>query len=77
MRLEYPLKRSEQDIIKNTHDVALSGVWKEDSNLLIKGNNLNVLKTLLTKYNLSNKVNLVYIDPHFQQKQPLLLARNE
>jgi adenine-specific DNA-methyltransferase len=64
MELFYPGKKSKKDIINLTPDCNLSGVFS-NSNMLIKGENLNVLQTLLKKYNFKEKIDLIYIDPPF------------
>jgi len=66
--LHYAQKRTAEDILMNTITCDLSGLWNGSPNKLIYGDNLVVLKTLLEKYNLKSKVDLVYIDPPFSTK---------
>ncbi len=65
MNLTYDNKNSEAEILARNLTVELSGEWNDADNKLIQGDNLYVLKTLLDKYNLKSKVDLVYIDPPF------------
>ena len=65
MNLNYDNKNSEAEILSRNLSVEFSGEWNDADNKLIQGDNLYVLKTLLDKYNLKSKVNLVYIDPPF------------
>lgn len=65
MHLAYENKNSEREILERSLSVNFSDDWNESENKLIEGDNLFVLKTLLEKYNLKSKVDLVYIDPPF------------
>lgn len=68
MQLQYPNKKSEQEIFDNIPDVELTQVNHNDSsnqNLLIQSNNLVALKQLITKHHLAGKIDLIYIDPPF------------
>jgi adenine-specific DNA-methyltransferase len=66
MLLNYKGKKTEKDILENTKKAELFFTpGNHLTNKLIKGNNLNVLKTLLADYDLGGKVDLVYIDPPF------------
>ncbi len=65
MNLTYDNKNSEAEILARNLSVELSGEWNDADNKLIQGDNLYVLKTLLDKYNLKSKIDLVYIDPPF------------
>jgi adenine-specific DNA-methyltransferase len=65
MLLEYPEKKTEEEIL-NTHKTDLSLVFGSGTkNKLIYGNNLPILKNLLVDFKLAGKVDLVYIDPPF------------
>ncbi|GHU40404.1 hypothetical protein FACS1894190_07280 [Spirochaetia bacterium] len=64
MELIYPGKKTEQDILLNTPSCNLIDN-NENNNMLIKGNNLNVLQLLRQSFNLSGKIDLIYIDPPF------------
>lgn len=68
MHLHYAKKKTEEDILMNTGTCDLIGRWDGSPNKLIHGDNLVVLKTLLEKFNLKSKVELVYIDPPFSTK---------
>jgi adenine-specific DNA-methyltransferase len=65
MNLIYGNKNSEEEILSRKLSIELSGEWNDIDNKLIQGDNLYVLKTLLDKYNLKSKVDLIYIDPPF------------
>lgn len=66
MQLQYSNKKTEQEIFDCIPDVELIPEnISLSKNLLIKGNNLNVLKKLIIKFELAGKVDLVYIDPPF------------
>lgn len=75
IRLTYPNKEDEKSIIEKTpvteikivktfsrHGNLVEKNWK---NMLILGENLSVLKTLIENFDLRGKVRLVYIDPPF------------
>ena len=64
MELLYHGKKEYDDILVNTPVCSFLGeiTYK---NLLIKGDNLLVLQTLLKEYNYYNKIDLIYIDPPF------------
>ncbi len=65
MLLDYPGKKTEEEIL-NTHKTDLSLVFGSGTkNKLIYGNNLLILKNLLVDFKLAGKVDLVYIDPPF------------
>jgi adenine-specific DNA-methyltransferase len=63
MELYYPGKKSEREILELTpvsnlnHNIT-------DSNMLIKGENLNILQSL-RKAGMTGKIDLIYIDPPF------------
>lgn len=65
MELFYNGKKTEKKIIESTKPLFLDDKWDCKSNLLIKGENLAALQTLLTEYDLKGKIDLIYIDPPF------------
>jgi adenine-specific DNA-methyltransferase len=68
MELTYKGKKSAQEILTRTRPSKLhvgNTSYKDGSNMLIKGDNLDVMKMLLDAYQLRRKVDLVYIDPPF------------
>jgi len=65
MEIVYPGKKTHTEIINDTKPAILIGDWNVHSSKLIKGNNLHVLKTLLSSYNLRGKIDLIYVDPPF------------
>jgi len=62
MQLNYPNKKSGIEILENTPVSNLYGNIST-KNILIKGENLNVLQYLRSYY--ENKIDLIYIDPPF------------
>lgn len=66
MELNYPHKRPKGEILNRTKPAFFEGeLGGSDNSLLIEGDNLRAMKTLLTQYGLRAKVDLVYIDPPF------------
>ena len=66
MQLNYPNKKTEQEIFDQIPNNTLEQINNSDSpNLLIQGNNLVALKQLITQHNLAGKIDLIYIDPPF------------
>lgn len=65
MKLDYENKNTEKEILARSLSVNLIGEWNDGDNKLIRGDNLFVLKTLLERYDLKSKVDLIYIDPPF------------
>jgi adenine-specific DNA-methyltransferase len=69
--LQYPEKQSENSIIDNTKpsNLKLLRVYGKSSeswnNLLIQGDNLNILSTLASDPKFKGKIKLIYIDPPF------------
>ena len=63
MFLSYDNKKNINDILCNTPLVDFDRPFDINSNNLIYGDNLSVLKTLINEYNV--KVDLIYIDPPF------------
>ena len=75
--LTYPNKKKKEDILKKTEATELhllkhggNTSWYSDwENLLIYGNNLNILKALTKNSTVDGNVKLVYIDPPFSTNQ--------
>lgn len=66
MQLDYPNKKTEQQIFDSIPNITLEQINNSDSpNLLIQANNLVALKQLITQHNLAGKIDLIYIDPPF------------
>lgn len=66
MQLNYPNKKTEQEIFDKIPNITLEQINNSDSpNLLIQANNLVALKQLITQHNLAGKIDLIYIDPPF------------
>lgn len=65
MILNYPNKRTELEILSETKKLNLVSLFGSGENKLIKGNNLQAMKSLLEDFDLKGKVDLIYIDPPF------------
>jgi len=67
MKLQYNNKRSDNDIITETPAACMDRVSGEETaqNKIIMGDNLEVMKALLTQFGMKNGIDLVYIDPPF------------
>ncbi len=76
MKLEYKNKKSELEIIENTPLCSFDEEWNLSQNKLFYGNNLIILKTLLYKFNLKNKIDLIYIDPPFATQTNFTIGEN-
>jgi adenine-specific DNA-methyltransferase len=63
MQLNYKNKKDIDRILNKTEMVKFNQEFVAGKNYLIQGDNLQVLKTLVYKYNV--KVDLIYIDPPF------------
>jgi len=68
MILSYSSKKGEEKIVKDTTPVILPHKLKLHKNYLIKGENLNILKTLYQE-GYKEKIDLIYIDPPFATNQ--------
>jgi len=67
MILNYPGKKTREDIICSIQPISFSSEPSINDNLLIKGENLSVLKALFDM-GFKEKIDLVYIDPPFATK---------
>lgn len=65
MILHYPNKRTELEILSETKKLNLVSLFGIGENKLIKGNNLQAMKSLLEDFDLKGKIDLIYIDPPF------------
>ena len=65
MILQYPNKKTEQEIWEGITEVAFPLEKSVSPNILIQSDNLIALKYLITNCNLEDKVDLIYIDPPF------------
>ena len=78
MKLSYPHKKSEKDILNS--DLEAIRITKknkvESQNKFFFGDNYDILKYLLYKLNYSNKVDLVYIDPPFSTNNIFKIGEN-
>ncbi len=64
--MNYILKKNEKHVFESISDCQLVKLNKTISeNKLIQGDNLIILKKLITSYDLSGKIDLIYIDPPF------------
>lgn len=64
MELIYEGKRKKEEILNQTVKASLNGSYK-GGNLLVKGNNLHVLRAFIDVPSIRQKVDLIYIDPPF------------
>lgn len=64
MELTYTGKKSKDEILNYTSKTFLD-IKDTSKNLLIAGDNLDVLSCLLHKYKFGGKIDLIYIDPPF------------
>ena len=65
MILQYPNKRTKEQILLETNKLNVCSIFGSGKSKLIKGDNLRGLKTLLEDFNLKGKIDLIYIDPPF------------
>ena len=65
MILHYPNKRTELEILSEIKKLNLVSLFGSGENKLIKGNNLQAMKSLLEDFDLKGKIDLIYIDPPF------------
>jgi adenine-specific DNA-methyltransferase len=63
MELNYPGKKSNKEILNISS--SLFNKKTLSNKMLIKGDNINVMQTLLQEYNFYKKIDLIYIDPPF------------
>ncbi|MCA1919880.1 MAG: hypothetical protein LDL38_10810 [Flavobacterium piscis] len=76
MQLYYPNKKTEQEIFNSIPDIELEQINSSNSpNLLIKADNLIALKQLITKHNLKDKIDLIYIDPPFATNNTFTITK--
>jgi adenine-specific DNA-methyltransferase len=75
MELFYPGKKRKEDILDTTPTCNFIGNLDND-NILIKGENLNALQTLLKRYNFRNKIDLIYIDPPFSTNTVFTIGKD-
>ncbi len=79
MILQYKGKRRPEEILSSVKPVRLEPVFAsgsdwQNTDLLIKGNNSEVMATLLYQYGYRGKFNLVYIDPPFATRNTFRVA---
>lgn len=70
LHLSYSGKKNEYEILNTTEPAKLeyievNDLLKQSENMLIEGNNINVLKTLIEEFKFAERINLIYIDPPF------------
>ncbi len=75
MFLNYPGKRSAEEILETVKPASFFTNKLPDKNLLIKGENLSVLKSLIDG-GYRDKIDLVYIDPPFATKNTFRQSEN-
>lgn len=75
MNLQYEGKKSEEEILAAIPPCKLIKQSEEErENMLIKGDNLMILKHLLLACNMEGTVDLVYIDPPFASQNTFTLS---
>ena len=75
MLLNYANKKTAREIAKSVKPANFSSSFSSDDNLLIKGENLSVLKVLIDK-GYKEKIDLVYIDHPFATKNTFRTGEN-
>lgn len=75
MNLEYVGKKGKENILDKTSSAKFKQNWNTSKNKLIQGENLSVLKFLLTEQNLKSKIDLIYIDPPFATKNNFTISK--
>jgi adenine-specific DNA-methyltransferase len=79
MILNFEGKKSEKEILDSIKPIflkSISGNPKSKSKL-IKGDNLEVMKYLIDKYDLKGKIDLVYIDPPFSTNNIFRMSKDK
>ena len=81
MILDYPNKKTEQEIIDNIKTGDLISDTGDhirfNENILIEGDNLSALKTLIFDLDFKEKIDLIYIDPPFATNNTFMIDANE
>ena len=76
MILNYPNKISESKFLELSYNVQPTTNFLYEDKLLLKGENLNVMKFLLAN-GYSGKIDLVYIDPPFATNNVFTIGENK
>lgn len=77
MKLSYSNKKSEKEIFDSIPDYDLTKLNNVSCiNKLIQGDNLVLLKKLITTYDLLEKVHLIYIDPPFSTNNTFIMSED-
>lgn len=77
MELSYSNKKSEREIFESIPDCHLTKLNTASCvNKLIHGDNLIVLKKLITTYGLAGKVHLIYNDPPFSTNNTFIISED-
>lgn len=81
MILDYPNKKTEQEIIDGIETGHLTSdkgdILEFNKNILIEGDNLTALKTLIFEYGFKEKIDLIYIDPPFATNNTFTIDAND
>lgn len=76
MQLQYTNKKTSQEIFDSIPNIPLEALELSNSpNMLIYADNLVALKQLIDNYNLSGKIDLVYIDPPFATNNTFTISK--
>lgn len=79
MNLDYPGKMAEEYILQRKNIDLISGLEKTAgflNRILIFGDNINAMKSLLFNYGLKERIDLVYIDPPFASRNEFRVGKN-
>jgi adenine-specific DNA-methyltransferase len=81
MILDYPNKKTEQEIIDGIETGHLTSdkgdILEFNKNILIEGDNLTALKTLIFEYGFKEKIDLIYFDPPFATNNTFTIDAND
>lgn len=76
IKLDYKNKKRESEILRKAQKSNLINIEGASKNKLILGENLGVLKTLMSDFDLKGKINLIYIDPPFSTKNCFTIGKD-
>jgi adenine specific DNA methylase Mod len=74
MELTYKEKKDFKSLWKEIPDIRLHGYDAQQGNYLIQGDNLEVMKSLITEHDMAGKVDLIYTDPPFSTKNIFMVS---
>lgn len=79
MYLSYSNKKSRDEIYNNIQECQLNYISgnKRSKSILVKGENLEVLKYLIEKFKLNGKIDLIYIDPPYSSSNTFFTSEEK